>query len=73
MIINIILSALAKALDCKICVQRDKFKILECLEDADLTKRLSLDFNDSFLHVLPMAKLKVEVSILNVIMSPYIA
>ncbi|XP_061194617.1 DNA cross-link repair 1A protein-like [Saccostrea echinata] len=50
--------AVAEALKCKICVLRDKKNILDCLEDDSLRKKLSLNFNDSCLHVLPMGKLK---------------
>lgn len=35
--------------------------MLECLEDEDLSKRLTLNFNESSLHVLPMGKLNVQV------------
>ncbi|XP_062610123.1 DNA cross-link repair 1A protein-like [Saccostrea cucullata] len=50
--------AVAEALQCKICVLRDKKNILDCLEDDSLRRKLSLNFNDSCLHVLPMGKLK---------------
>ncbi|XP_063435475.1 DNA cross-link repair 1A protein-like isoform X2 [Mytilus trossulus] len=55
-----IFTAIARRFDCKICVQRDKYKVLECLEDPDLTARLTLDGNETFLHVLPMKKLNLQ-------------
>ncbi|XP_052102796.1 DNA cross-link repair 1A protein-like isoform X2 [Mytilus californianus] len=55
-----IFTAIARRFDCKICVQRDKYKVLECLEDPDLSARLTLDANETFLHVLPMGKLNLQ-------------
>ncbi|XP_071170820.1 DNA cross-link repair 1A protein-like isoform X1 [Mytilus edulis] len=55
-----IFTAIARRFDCKICVQRDKYKVLECLEDPDLSARLTLDANETFLHVLPMKKLNLQ-------------
>lgn len=49
--------AVADALGCKICVMRDKKNVLDCLEDISLRERISLNFTDSCLHVLPMNKL----------------
>lgn len=57
--------AIADALGCKICVMRDKKNVLDCLEDIGLRERISLNFNDSCLHVLPMNKLNPKVCILN--------
>lgn len=58
--------AVADALGCKICVMRDKKNVLDCLEDIGLRERISLNFNDSCLHVLPMNKLNPKVCILNI-------
>lgn len=60
------LLAVADALGCKICVMRDKKNVLDCLEDVSLRNRISLNFNDSCLHVLPMNKLNPKVCILNI-------
>lgn len=57
--------AVADALGCKICVMRDKKNVLDCLEDISLSERISLNFTDSCLHVLPMNKLNPKVCILN--------
>ncbi|KAK3094950.1 hypothetical protein FSP39_008281 [Pinctada imbricata] len=49
--------AIAQALGCKICVYKDKQNVMSCLDDSDLFQKLSLDFNDSQLHVLQLGKL----------------
>ncbi|KAJ8317270.1 hypothetical protein KUTeg_005174 [Tegillarca granosa] len=48
---------IAKALNCNICVLREKKNILDCIEDPFITKHVSLNWEDSQLHVLPMGKL----------------
>ena len=58
---NFLLQAIAQALGCKICVYRDKRNIMSCLDDPDLFQSLSLNFNDSQLHVLQMGKLNAKV------------
>lgn len=53
--------AIAEALNCKICVTRDKKAVLDCLDDSPLSARVSLRWQDSGLHVLPMGKLNYKV------------
>uniref|UniRef100_A0A5S6R1I3 DNA repair metallo-beta-lactamase domain-containing protein n=1 Tax=Trichuris muris TaxID=70415 RepID=A0A5S6R1I3_TRIMR len=52
-----IFAAVAEALDCKICVERPKLQVLNCLEDAALKTRLTLEKSDTFLHVMPMGSI----------------
>ncbi|KAL5021367.1 hypothetical protein ScPMuIL_000522 [Solemya velum] len=49
--------AIAEALNCKVCVNRDKKNVLDCLEDNNLKSRISLQYDQSRLHILPMGKL----------------
>ncbi|KAL3863151.1 hypothetical protein ACJMK2_004920 [Sinanodonta woodiana] len=53
-----VFTAISEALNCRICVTREKKNTLDCLEEPRLQSRLSLKWSDSGLHVLPMAKLK---------------
>ncbi|KAK3606115.1 hypothetical protein CHS0354_006482 [Potamilus streckersoni] len=53
-----VFTAISEALNCKICVTREKKNTLDCLEEPRLKSRLSLKWSDSGLHVLPMAKLR---------------
>ncbi|KFD61523.1 hypothetical protein M514_26336 [Trichuris suis] len=50
-----IFAAIAEAFDCKICVERSKMQVLNCIDDASLRARLTLQKTDTFLHVMPMA------------------
>ncbi|XP_005097518.1 uncharacterized protein LOC101851577 [Aplysia californica] len=52
-----IFTAIAKELDSKICVMSDKKKVLDCLEDPELKSRVTLDWAQGQVHVLPMGKL----------------
>ena len=56
------ITAVAEALNCKISVNRDKKAVLDCLDDPELSARVSLRWQDSGLHVLPMGKLNYQVS-----------
>ena len=56
------ITAVAEALNCKISVSRDKKAVLDCLDDPELSARVSLRWQDSGLHVLPMGKLNYQVS-----------
>ncbi|XP_072042266.1 LOW QUALITY PROTEIN: uncharacterized protein [Amphiura filiformis] len=47
--------AIAKALDCMVCVLRDKKNILDCLEDKDINAKITLNPHQSRLHVVTMA------------------
>ena len=58
-----LLLAIAKALDSKICVMNDKKKVLDCLEDPDLKSRVTLDWSAGRVHVLPMGKLTQQVTL----------
>ncbi|XP_046548367.1 DNA cross-link repair 1A protein-like [Haliotis rubra] len=53
-----VFSAIADALQSKVCVKRDKKVIIECLEDQHLQKMVTLDPKEARVHVLPMGKLK---------------
>ncbi|XP_033756981.1 LOW QUALITY PROTEIN: DNA cross-link repair 1A protein-like [Pecten maximus] len=52
-----IFTAIAKALNSKICVTREKKSVLDCLEDSKLQEIITLSPNEAKVHVLPMAKL----------------
>ncbi|KAL4231248.1 DNA cross-link repair 1A protein [Mactra antiquata] len=54
-----IFMAIAQALNCKVCVTREKYNVLNCLEDNEWKQKLSLKWEDSGIHVLPMNKLNV--------------
>jgi DNA cross-link repair 1A protein len=47
-------TSLADEIGCKIYVKREKKKILDCLDDEKLKSKLTLDPNETNLHVLPM-------------------
>ncbi|XP_070563103.1 uncharacterized protein [Ptychodera flava] len=49
--------AVAEALDCKVCVTREKKTILDCLEDQHIKNLLTLNGNDTNLHVITMSQL----------------
>ncbi|CDW54292.1 DNA cross link repair 1A protein [Trichuris trichiura] len=53
-------AAIAEAFDCKICVEKLKMQVLNCLDDAPLRERLTLQKKDTFLHVMPMASKLTE-------------
>jgi DNA cross-link repair 1A protein len=57
--------AIAELLDIKICVTREKMKIIECLDNEKLIKRVTLDPKETFLHVLPIGQLNIKVFISN--------
>ena len=44
-------------------VDRDKRAILECLESSEILSVLTTDPHSAGIHVLPMAKLNVNVSL----------
>lgn len=43
------------------CVTREKLNILTCLEDKKLNKMLTLDPNETNLHVVSMGLLNIKV------------
>ena len=57
-----LLPAIAEILNSKISVYSDKKKVLDCLEDSDLRARVTLDWGQGQVHVLPMARLNQQVS-----------
>ena len=48
-------------LQSKVFVSRDKKEILDCLESADLSSRLTTQGSDSRVHVLPMMRITLKV------------
>jgi DNA cross-link repair 1A protein len=52
--------AIAKSLGVKVCVAREKYNTLKCLNDSDLDEMLTLNPNETNLHVLPMGKLNYK-------------
>ncbi|XP_071090237.1 DNA cross-link repair 1A protein-like [Haliotis cracherodii] len=53
-----VFTAIADALESKVCVKKDKKVILDCLEDQHLQKMVTLCPTEARVHVLPMGKLK---------------
>ena len=53
--------AVAKALDCKICVRTDKKRVLDCLEWEEINNRLTTEWEEAKIHVLPMNSLTIKV------------
>ncbi|XP_052226027.1 uncharacterized protein LOC127841335 isoform X2 [Dreissena polymorpha] len=60
-----IFSAISEALDCKICVTKEKLGVLMCLEDPLLLRRCVVGWHHSGLHVVPMNKLNHKVAVLH--------
>ncbi len=58
-------SAIAEELNCKICVTREKKTIMDCLEDPNIEKRLTLQKSLAKVHVLPMGHLGYQVGTVN--------
>ncbi|KAK7079675.1 hypothetical protein SK128_004780, partial [Halocaridina rubra] len=46
--------AIASALNCRIWASNDKQKVLRCLDDKEITCRLTSDKLSAQVHVLPM-------------------
>ncbi|XP_067393347.1 DNA cross-link repair 1A protein [Emydura macquarii macquarii] len=49
--------AIAQVLGSKVSMSRDKFKTLQCLESADVNSLITMDWNDTLLHLLPMMQI----------------
>ncbi|ESO98324.1 hypothetical protein LOTGIDRAFT_213948 [Lottia gigantea] len=49
-----VFKAVASAINSKVCVKRDKKSILDCLEDEELNKMVTLNPAEATVHVLPM-------------------
>ncbi|XP_054624994.1 DNA cross-link repair 1A protein [Dunckerocampus dactyliophorus] len=52
--------ALAEVLGSKVCLSRDKFNTMCCLESEDIKKCLTTDWKTAGVHVLPMMQLNVR-------------
>ena len=52
--------AIAEKLGVKVCVTRDKFNILSCFNDNKLNKMLTLNANETNLHVIQMGQLNLK-------------
>ena len=57
------IAAIAEELNSKVCVTREKRAILECLEDPEIDRRMTLEKRDAKVHVLPMGWLGYEVRV----------
>jgi hypothetical protein len=55
--------AIAKALDCKIFVEARKLRILNQIEDDDLSRRLTTNPNDTNVHIVGMGSVNPPVGI----------
>ena len=58
-----LLSGIAKRLDIKVFVSRDKERVLKCFEDDEINRRITTDPTLTNLHVLPMNKLNPRVRV----------
>ncbi|XP_010182241.1 PREDICTED: DNA cross-link repair 1A protein [Mesitornis unicolor] len=52
--------AIAEVLGSKASMSRDKYKILQCLESAAVNSLISVDWNGTLLHVLPMMQINFK-------------
>ncbi|XP_009666937.2 DNA cross-link repair 1A protein isoform X2 [Struthio camelus] len=52
--------AIAEVLGSKASMSRDKYKTLQCLESAAVNSLISMDWDDSLLHVLPMMQINFK-------------
>ncbi|XP_038677971.1 DNA cross-link repair 1A protein [Scyliorhinus canicula] len=49
--------ALAEVLGCKVCITRNKLEILQCLESEQMNSIITMDWENSQLHLLPMMQI----------------
>jgi hypothetical protein len=54
--------SIAESLNCKVFVDSTKRKILECLQDQSISSLLTIDCQESNLHVVPMTSMNLHVS-----------
>ncbi|XP_038591165.1 DNA cross-link repair 1A protein [Micropterus salmoides] len=52
--------ALAEALGCKVCLSRDKYNTMCCLESEQVSQRITTDWKAAQVHVLPMMQLSFK-------------
>ncbi|XP_074015134.1 DNA cross-link repair 1A protein [Numenius arquata] len=52
--------AIAEVLGSKASMSRDKYKTLQCLESATVNSLISVDWNGTLLHVLPMMQINFK-------------
>jgi DNA cross-link repair 1A protein len=55
-----IFASIASELNAKICVSRDKKNIIDCLEDKQLASAVTLNPNETNLHVVQMGQLNMK-------------
>ncbi|MGH0162647.1 UNVERIFIED_CONTAM: hypothetical protein FKN15_045785 [Acipenser sinensis] len=52
--------AIADVLGCKVCVSRDKYNIMCCLESERIKELITMDWDATQLHVLPMMQVSYK-------------
>uniref|UniRef100_A0A8C8RK71 DNA cross-link repair 1A protein n=1 Tax=Pelusios castaneus TaxID=367368 RepID=A0A8C8RK71_9SAUR len=52
--------AIAQVLGSKASMSQDKYKTLQCLESADVNSLITMDWNDTLLHLLPMMQINFK-------------
>ncbi|XP_015281015.1 PREDICTED: DNA cross-link repair 1A protein isoform X2 [Gekko japonicus] len=52
--------AIAEILGSKVSVSQEKYKTLQCLESAKINSLITLDWNSTFLHLLPMMQINFK-------------
>lgn len=54
-------AALAEVLGSKVCLSRDKYNTMCCLESEEIRQRITTDWKAAQVHVLPMMQLSFDV------------